>query len=241
VFFLEIIKTLSFSLAIYKKGLSSAKRLALVLPGKLDTKDYPHMQGHVDFLASKGYLAVSFDPPGTWDSPGDSSIYNMTNYVKAINEVITYFGDKPTVLIGHSRGGSTAMFAGSRNKNVTHIIAIMSHVQSSPMRPESLAQGFQISTRDDPRGGERKFKLTKTYFEDPLQGAILGEISKCKKPKLFILGKKDITVKPAEVKEIYEKASPPKQLVEVDSDHNYRFSPEKIEEINKIIWNFLAS
>ncbi len=81
----DIIKTPSFELAVYIKGKSDAKKLALVLPGRLETKDYPHMRSHVNYLAKRGYLALSFDPPGTWDSPGEIEFYTMTNYLKAIN------------------------------------------------------------------------------------------------------------------------------------------------------------
>jgi len=58
-------QTRSFKLAAYIQGKPTADGLAIVLPGKLDTKDYAHMQSHVDFLAERGYLALSFDPPGT--------------------------------------------------------------------------------------------------------------------------------------------------------------------------------
>lgn len=101
----KLIKTESFNLAVYQKGSPDSKKLALVLPGRLDTKDYPHMRSHVDFLASKGYLALSFDPPGSWESEGDISLYLTTNYLKAVKELINHFGNKPTLLIGHSRGG----------------------------------------------------------------------------------------------------------------------------------------
>ena len=236
---MSIIKTPSFELAVYQQGDLKAKKLALLLPGKLDTKDYPHMRGHVDFLASRGYLAVAFDPPGTWESPGDTRLYTMTNYLKAINELITYFGNKPTVLIGHSRGGSVGLISGSRNKNVTHIAAIMSHDHPSPMPSKDKAQGFHISTRDTPNGEKITFKLLEIYYTDALQYNLIKEISTCKKPKLFILGKKDTTVKPAEVKEIYEQSAQPKELIEVNSDHDYRRHPEIIREINQLLINFL--
>jgi hypothetical protein len=42
------------------KGDQDAAKLALVLPGRLDTKDYAHMVSAVDFLSARGYLAVSF-------------------------------------------------------------------------------------------------------------------------------------------------------------------------------------
>src|SRR3989344_7326448 len=113
-----MIKTSSFELAEYQQGDTNSSKLALVLPGKLDTKDYPHMRSHVDFLAGKGYLAVSFDPPGTWESPGDISLYTMTNYLRSVNELIEHFGNKPTFVMGHSLDGALAMEASFRNEVV---------------------------------------------------------------------------------------------------------------------------
>src|SRR3990167_9150866 len=113
-----MIKTNSFTLATYQKGNPDSKKLALVLPGKLDTKDYAHMRSHVDFLANLGFFALSFDPPGTWESPGDISLYTTTNYLKAIDELIKHFGNKPTFIMGHSRGASISMMGASRNSKI---------------------------------------------------------------------------------------------------------------------------
>ena len=223
------------------QGNSKAKKLALLLPGRLDTKDYPHMRSHVNFLAGKGYLALSFDPPGTWESAGDIKLYTMTNYLKAINELIEYFGNKPTVLMGHSRGGSMAMLAGVQNKYVTHIIAVMSHIEPSEISEKGRQQGFEISHRDTPSGGKKEFKLPLNYFEDAVQYSnIMREaLSKSSKSKLFFLGKKDDVNPPKEIVEIYENSAPPKQLYEVNCDHDYRNHPEIINEINIVVGKFL--
>lgn len=83
-----MVKTKSFDLAVYKNGDEYASKVALVLPGKLDTKDYASMRSHVDFLAGKGFFALSFDPPGTWESPGDIGLYTTTSYIQASNKQV---------------------------------------------------------------------------------------------------------------------------------------------------------
>ena len=45
---MNFVQTKGFKLAIYSKGNPKSKKLALVLPGKLDTKDYAHMKSHVE-------------------------------------------------------------------------------------------------------------------------------------------------------------------------------------------------
>ena len=100
---MKILKTKNFELAVYEKGDFNSPKLAIAIPGRLDTKDYIHNTSLVDYLASRGYFALSFDPPGTWESPGDMSLYTTTNLIKSVNDLIEFFGNKPTLLAGHSR------------------------------------------------------------------------------------------------------------------------------------------
>ena len=236
---MEKINTPSFELAIYKKGDENAEKLLLCLPGRLDTKDYAHMQSHVDFFASKGYLAISFDPPGTWESSEDISLYTTQNYLKAVYELIELYGNRPTVTLGHSRGGTMAMMAGINNPYVTHFVAVMSHYGPSEKPNES--GDVRVSYRDLPPGNEeteekKQFDLPMSYFDDltPYAG-----LESCTKSKLFFLGKHDDLVLPEDVRETYELAAEPKQLYELDSDHDYRYHPEVIREVERVTEEFL--
>jgi predicted alpha/beta-hydrolase family hydrolase len=236
---MELVKTKSFELAVSAKGDRDASRLALLLPGRLDTKDYAHMQSHVDALSQKGCYALSFDPPGTWDSPGDISLYTTENYIKAVDELIEYFGNKPTVIMGHSRGGSVAIVAGMNNPYVTHFVAAMSHYRPSE-RPEVSGE-FRTSYRDLPPGTEetkerKRFDLPMSYFDDSTK---YTGLESSKKPKLFFLGKQDDIVLPEDVKEAYELSAEPKQLYELNSDHDYRYHPEVMGQVIKITRDFL--
>jgi hypothetical protein len=84
---MKILETKSFKLASYAEGDPTSARLALVLPGRLETKDYVHIKSHVAHLAGLGFYALSFDPPGTWESPGDIELYTNTNYLKGQGSV----------------------------------------------------------------------------------------------------------------------------------------------------------
>jgi len=238
---MKLIKTPSFELAVYKQGDEKADKLVLCLPGRLDTKDYAHMRSHVDFLAGKGYLALSFDPPGTWESSGDISFYTTQNYLKAVDELIRHYGNRPTIVIGHSRGGSMAMLAGINNKYVTHFVAVMSHYGPS-FKPKESGD-VSISYRDLPPGTEKtkerkQFNLPMSYFDDPTP---YTGLERCANPKLFFLGKEDKTVLPEDVMESYELAAEPKQLCELDSNHDYRYHPTTIKEVETVINKFLEA
>jgi len=239
-----IIQTKSFKLAIYAQGDSSSPKLALVLPGRLDTKDYAHMQSHVDYLASKGYYAISFDPPGTWESPGDIELYTTTNYLKAINELIEYYGNKPTLIMGHSRGGSIALLAGTTNQLITHIVAIMSHHGPTTVGLPKDKDTVKPSYRDLPPGTSRtterkEFFLPHSYFEDQQQYDALDNLKVSTKPKLFFYGTEDVLVTSDSVREMYELSAEPKVLHELKTEHDYRLHPEAMDEVNRAIGQFL--
>lgn len=236
---MSFLNTKSFKLAIYSAGDKNAPKLALLLPGRLDTKDYAHMRSHVDFLSQKGFFALSFDPPGTWESSSDITLYTTENYLKAIDELIEFFGNRPTVAMGHSRGGSVAIVAGVNNPHITHFIAIMSHY--GPSEKPKVSGNIRVSYRDLPPGTKetvekKRFDLPMSYFDDSTQ---YTGLESCIKPKLFFLGKHDNIVLPEDVRGIYKLAAEPKQLYELDSDHDYRYRPDIIDQVNKVVGEFL--
>ena len=238
---MSLIKAGNFELAIYSKGDSKSPKLALVLPGRLDTKDYPHMKSHVRFLANLGYFALSFDPAGTWESPGDIKLYTMTNYLKEIDELIKHFGNKPTFVMGHSRGGSMAMLAAVTNSCVTSFVAVTSQATASEPSRDLKPGGFQAEFRDLPGNPQekRRFDLPYSFFEDAAKYDMTGRLKTCTKPKLFIYGTRDVTISPELEKKAYEVSAEPKQLHALDSDHDYRWHPKLIEEVNRVVGDFI--
>lgn len=242
---MNIIQTKSFTLSLYSQGNPNFEKLALVLPGKLDSKDFAHMHAHVDFLASKGFFALSFDPPGTWESEGYGNVYTMTNYLKAVDEIIENYGNKKTFVVGHSRGGKIAMIAGSKNNSVVAYTSIMSWVAPKDQQKideEWKATGFHVTKRALPPGTGPQIKeltLPYSFHEDELGYFLTDEIKKCSKPKMLIYGKQDMTVVPEKVLQTYNSLSEPKEIHAVDFYHDYWHSPEIIKEINGLLENFI--
>lgn len=239
-----IVKTKSLELAIITEGDKTSAKLAIVIPGRLDTKDYAQNPSHIKFLSSKGYFALSFDPPGSWDSPGGLGLYSTTNYLKAVDELIEYFGSKPTLLMGHSRGGTVAMLAGPKNPHVTHMISVNSSY-GGPIDVDAAVPGeTKVSYRDLPPGTSRtkeqkRFDLPYHYFEDSQKYNALDGLNTSTKPKLFFYGSKDELSTPKRVKHMYDVASEPKMIHELNTVHDYRLYPEIIDEVNQVVGEFL--
>lgn len=242
---MNIIKTKSFELAVNTKGDENSKRLAIVLPGRLDTKDYACFPSHLEFLASKGFYAISFDPPGTWESPGGIELFTTTNYIKAVNELIEYFGNKDTFLMGHSRGGTVTILAGSSNPHVIGFAPVMAtYGEPTPPDPESIKTGIKMSHRDLPPGTsktteQKDFALPVEYFIDGQKYNVKEVLEKCTKPKLLLYGNRDEFTEEKEVEEVFASLPEPKMLHKLDTDHDYRYHAEIIEEVNKTVGEFL--
>lgn len=239
----NLIKTPSFELAVYAKGDKNSSRLALVLPGRLDTKDYIHMTSHVDVLAGLGYYAVSFDPPFSWESPGSTDNYSTKSYLKAVNEAI-YYGDRPTLLVGHSRGGAVCSLASS-NPQVEALVLVMANYGNTTEPPAKEIRGnYAISMRDIPPGNHRtkeqkEFLLPLSYFEDSKKFHPATALAEFKRPKLIICATNDAFIPPEKVKEVYSSLSEPKMFLELNTEHDYRLHADMIDKVNAAIKEFV--
>lgn len=241
---MKIIKTKSFEIAIFTRGDEKASRLAILIPGRLDTKDYINFVSHAEYLAGKGFFVVAFDPPGTWESPGAIDLYTTTNYIKATNELIEYFGNRPTLLLGHSRGATVSILT-NQNPSVIGIILIMANFgDPTPLGTEELERGYKVSYRDMPPGNcstkeQKEFKLPIAYWEDGKKHDVIKSLRNCAKPKLIIYGLNDKFISPAEVKELYDETPEPKMIKEENCSHDYRHYPEIIKDVEEEIDRFL--
>lgn len=242
---MNIIQTKSFQLAAIERGNENSKKLAIVLPGRLDTKDYGNFPQHLDFLAERGYYAISIDAPGTWESPGGIELFTTTNYKKAVNELIEYFGNRKTFLMGHSRGGTISILTGCENSNVFAFATVMAtYGDPTPPTEEQMKVGIRMSYRDMPPGKfiseeQKEFALPVSYFVDGQQYDVKKPLRECTKPKLIMYGTDDEYLDVAEVEEVFATLQEPKMLHKLECDHKYRYYPKIIQEVNEVVGNFL--
>ena len=243
---MKIIELPSFQIAVNKYGDESAEKLAILLPGRLDTKDYVNFPSHGETLAKLGYYVVAVDPPGSWDSPGSVSLHTTSNYVRAINEHIAHFGNRRTLLLGHSRGGATAMLV-SNNPAVEKIVLInAAYGPPTSPTPEKIENEALVEQRDLPPGNVRTkekiiFHLPLNYFEDGKKHDPLTALKNFKGSKLLVHGTNDEFSSLERVKSIYDSLNEPKTFLTIDSTHDYRLFPKVIQQIDEAITSFALS
>lgn len=241
---MKLVDTNSFKIAINEYGDPNAKRFALLLPGRLDTKDYANFISHGNFFAGLGYHVVAIDPPYTWESPGDLHGYTTSAYLQCVNELIEHFGNKETILLGHSRGGATAMLA-TPNTYVKAVV-LVNAAYGSPSTPDKskLVDGYLPEARDLLPGNVRtkeqvKFMLPMNYFVDGDKHNPVKALEDFSGAKLLIHATADEFCGADEVEKIYDRLSDPKEFLAINCTHDYRLFPEVIDEVNNAVQSFL--
>ena len=242
-----IIRTASFELAMTTRGDEGSPRIAFVLPGLLDTKDYLHIVTLQEALAAKGFFAVSLDAPGTWESGGDISVYSLQSYEKAVLELHEHFDKKPVVFAGHSFGGFLSLKLGSSIPETLAIVDIMgvsryvAEAENDELTDTWKREGIRRGRRDLPQNPNNFMNYVLPYsFHVARAGAdTRAALAQSNAPKLFIAGKDDTTVPPEQVLDGYNACQGPRKFVEVVGDHDYRKDPARIQQVNDTILEFL--
>lgn len=217
------------------------RKLAILCPGYLDSKDYNHLVGLADALAENGYTAVRFDPLGTWESEGTINDYTMENYLTCIRSVKNYMfkqGNYNFILLGgHSRGGRMSIIYAASDKDVSYVVAIMPPARSFLREPEKeKGSEGKRSRRDIPgKSGEYREYIVPHNIRDSEQQSYsaVAAAPNVHVPILFIAGEKDTFIPLDEVKSIYNAANEPKKLIVIPGiGHDYRHNPSEVKTVN---------
>lgn len=232
----------NIAIAIHGNG----SNLIIICPGKLDSKDYPHLIDLAERFAQIGYTAVRMDPTGTWESDGTDDDFTTTQYlldVKAIiDHMLQHRAYDQIIIAGHSMGGYISLLATTMDERITGAIAIMSpYALNRPGNTEKLEEweqvGFRVSKRDIPNSNEFRFyKLPYAHAKDRLQYNILERKDGIKVPVLLVAGEKDDKVKANDVKKLCDELNTRKEYLEIEGvGHDYRKRRDEIEKINTLI------
>lgn len=221
-------------------------KLAVILPGFLDSKDYDHLVELGKFLAEKNYLGVSFNPTGTWKNTENTGKYSISQYLLDIDEAILTAKEKfkqdfsEIIILGHSLGGKVALIYASRNKNIKMVVGIMPPNQQDWSKWKD--NGLRVSVRNQPKNIIKlvSFKIPFSFVEDSLKYDLIEALSKIDCPILFIAGELDDVVLPEIVESIYQKAKEPKKYILIKGiGHNYRLFKDQIKKVNDEIGKFI--
>ena len=219
-------------------------KLALLLPGYLDSPDYLHMMTFENGLHNLGYVAVRIDPCNLWKT-GKIENYSITNYIKQIEDIIHSYkseGLSEIVLIGHSVGGFVAIIAGSKIKEVTKIVSLCSPSDRVKSATKWNGEKLLHSRRELPEKTSqfRTFDIPYSFVQDGLKYSAKEEVKKINKPIMIFIAQNDRVVLPEETEEIVANAHHPYVVRQNDMGHNFRHSQSECNMVWKYIDEFLC-
>jgi putative redox protein len=177
-------------------------------------------------LSQRGFGVLRFDFTGLGESEGDFADTNFTSNVNDIASAAAYLEENykaPSLLVGHSFGGTAVLMAGSQLDSVKAIATI-----GAPCEPEHVLHLLQDDIEKIREQGKatvrlagRDFKIKSQFVED-LENQGMAKLLKEMRGKALLVmhSPQDDTVEVQNARNIYETAHHPKSFVSLDgADH----------------------
>jgi len=176
-------------------------------------------------LTDKGFGVLRFDFTGLGESEGDFENTNFSGNVEDLIEAATFLEKNymaPTLLIGHSLGGTAAIFAASKIHSIKAIAVI-----NSPSHPSHVMHLLKDSTPEINKNGKAKvnlggidFTIKKQFLDDLENKSLIDVVRTFEKALLILHSPQDTIVGIKNAEDIYKAAKHPKSFVSLDGvDH----------------------
>lgn len=219
-------------------------KVALLLPGYLDSPDYLHLITFEKGLKELGYTVERLDACNLWKT-GDVANYTISNFIKQIKKRVNFYKGQnleEIVLIGHSNGAFTSIVAGARIPEVTKIVALCPPPDKEGSE-HKWVNGVRVSKRDLPNDSTkfREFAIPDTHIKDAIQYSAVEDVKKIHKPIMIFIALDDTVVKPEWTEEIVSNANNPYVVRQPNMGHDFRFSQKECDIVMGEIKKFLET
>jgi pimeloyl-ACP methyl ester carboxylesterase len=189
-------------------------------------------------LTAQGHSVIKIAWP---HFPGDLDKYSLTETIYYSTSIIEKLDSDKTIILGFSMGA---------------IIACYLAEKFTPKKLGLIVAPYQAGSEDDLSGkykdweesGYRdltsskygKLRIPFSFLDDARRYNALDVICNVRCPILFIVGGKDDKVPTMATKRLFNKAKQPKEWHEISGmEHKYQYQPEKLYEVNKLIFDFV--
>lgn len=190
-------------------------------------------------LVKQGFAVMRFDFTGLGNSDGDFANTNFTSNVNdlvAAADFLRSEGLAPSILIGHSLGGTAVLNAANAIPESHGVVTI-----GSPADAQHVAHQFACDIETINQQGEaqvdlagRKFVIKKQFLDD-ISETSSKKISQLKKALLVLHSPIDETVSIKEAERIYKAAYHPKSFISLDNANHLLTRAQDAEYVANII------
>ncbi len=191
-------------------------------------------------LAQTGYAVLRFDFSGLGDSEGDFANCNFSTTVEDCLAAIQFLSKNysaPSILIGHSLGGTTSLAAAVEATCIKRIVTI-----ASPSQPVHVLHHFNHALIMLEQGIASSFEVAGKFYdinpqfvEDVHQWDMQIHLAKLNKPTLIFNVENDALVNKKDASDIKQWVKGETTLINLpDTDHLLSSKQANIDVINKI-------
>lgn len=210
------------------------------------SKDLSSLRRLSRSLTGFGFGVMSFDFTGLGHSKGDFSSTGFSSQVTDLIDAAAWLADKymaPIVLVGHSLGGTAALYAARELPSVLGVATI-----GSPSSPDHIENLFKSDIAVIQSSGEavvsiggRPFTIKKSFLEDIRRHPPEEWLNDLKKEIMILHSPTDIVVGIENAERIFKSVKHPKSFVSLkDSDHLFS-RPEDALYAGRIIGGWAES
>ncbi|CAM4403748.1 bifunctional alpha/beta hydrolase/OsmC family protein [Zobellia nedashkovskayae] len=189
------------------------------------TKNLTAVRNISKALTANGFGVLRFDFTGLGESEGDFADTNFSGNVDDLVAAADYLAENykaPTLLVGHSLGGTAVIFAAGRINSIKALATI-----GAPSNPGHIKNLLKSGIPEIEETGKavvnlsgRDFTIKKQFLDDLQHKPLAQILGKLRKPILILHSPQDATVEIKNAEEIYRAAHHPKSFVSLDgADH----------------------
>ncbi|MFT4668432.1 MAG: putative OsmC-like protein/alpha/beta superfamily hydrolase [Polaribacter sp.] len=176
-------------------------------------------------LTVTGIAVLRFDFTGLGESEGDFAETNFTSNVEDLLAAARFLEENyaaPSIIIGHSLGGTASIFAASKIQSISAVATI-----GAPSEPEHVAHLLRSKIEDIEKFGfakvnigGREFLIKKQFLDDLKSKDMYKVLQQLKKALLVMHSPQDKVVEIDNAAHIYAAAYHPKSFITLDgADH----------------------
>lgn len=191
-------------------------------------------------LVREGFGVLRFDFTGLGESEGEFENTNFSGNVDDLIDAANYLKEEyaaPTLIIGHSLGGSAAIFAAEQIPSVKAVAVI-----NSPSDPEHVKNLVKDDIETIKKNGKarvniggRDFTLKKQFLDDIKNHPLTEVVANFRKSLLILHSPQDRIVGIENAKDLFIAAWHPKSYISLDGMDHMLSGQENSHYVGKVI------